>query len=83
MELFMLKILIFSFLIVFSNFSFADDIKTKDLANTNVNSTNISSASASATITPEQAEDLQKQIKNLKENQEKANEQLKEIEKDM
>lgn len=59
--------------------SFADDeIQTKDLENKNISSSNIIS-SPNESISPEQVIQLQKQMQDLKANQEKAQKYLEEL----
>jgi hypothetical protein len=78
------KVLIFfSISFLFNNLLSADEIKTKDLGNSTINSSNISDGSTNASISPEQAQEIQKQVKAIKESQKKAAEQLDEMEKDL
>lgn len=80
------------YLILFSMISFsfshpllaADDvIKSKDYKNEQTGSvTNSTNEESESTITPEQLEDMKKQVEKIKENQKKAAEFLEELDKE-
>lgn len=74
--------LIFVLAFLFNSSLFADEIKTKDLKNESMNANNSSTPNPTATLSPEQAAELQNQMKTLKENQEKSNKILEELDKE-
>ena len=74
--------LIFVLAFLINSSLFADEIKTKDLKNESMNANNSSTPNPTATLSPEQAAELQNQMKTLKENQEKSNKILEELDKE-
>ncbi len=76
-------LLVCLFVLPFAVSATEEVIKSKDLKNQELDSSSSpSSGGENATITPEQAEDLKKQIEKLKENQKKSQEILDELDKE-
>ena len=80
----MKRILLLGLVLVLNLKAQTNQIKTTDLKNTEINSTNNGSLEANApSISPEQLNDIKKQIEEIKSNQKKADDALKEVEKDL
>jgi hypothetical protein len=72
-------LLLFLFSISFNTFA-SDEIKTKDMNNEELSA--LTGGEESAILTPEKAAELKAQIEKLKENQQKSDAALKELEEE-